>query len=146
MSSPPRNWSDRALDHLEEAGRRSSARRAVVELLGGQGCALTAAELDDALRASGRSVGRATVYRVLEQLRTARLVERLDTGQGSARYEPVRQGADHHHHLVCERCGNVVPFTDPGLERAIARVALAVDFDVAGHDVVLRGSCGGCAR
>jgi Fur family ferric uptake transcriptional regulator len=139
------SWSERALGRLEETGRRSAARRAVIEQLGRQGCALTAAELDDALRASGRSVGRATVYRVLEQLREARLVQRLDVGQGSARYEPIRHGADHHHHLVCERCGNVVPFADPALERAIDRVARVVDFEVADHDVVLRGACGACA-
>jgi Fur family ferric uptake transcriptional regulator len=118
-------WAERALGLLEERGKRSAARRAVIELLGRQ---------------------RATVYRVLEQLREARLVQRLDVGQGSARYEPVREGADHHHHLVCDRCGDVLPFADPALERAIDRVARAVDFDVAEHDVVLHGACGACAR
>ncbi len=145
MTGGPHGWSERALVRLEEAGRPSPARRAVVELLGEQGCAVTATELDDALRARGRSVGRATVYRVLEQLREARLVQRLDVGQGSARYEPVRGVGDNHHHLVCDRCGDVVPFADPGLERAIDRVARAVDFQVAEHDVVLHGACGSCA-
>lgn len=140
------DWTSRALDALERrAGRRTAARRAVVEHLGRQGCGVSAAEVEDALRANGRSVGRATVYRVLEQLRDARLVHRLDVGPGSSgRYEPVREGPDHHHHLVCDACGDVVPFADPALERAIDRVAARVDFDVDEHDVVLHGRCGAC--
>jgi Fur family ferric uptake transcriptional regulator len=139
------DWTTRALARLEaRAGRRSTARRAVVEHLGRQGCAVTAPEVEDALRAAGTAVGRATVYRVLEQLRDARLVQRLDVGHGGGRYEAVRHGPDHHHHLVCDSCGDVLPFADPALERAIAKVADAVDFHVADHDVVLHGSCGSC--
>lgn len=139
------DWTTEALERLESrAGRRSSARRAVVEHLGRQGCAVTAPEVEDALRAAGTKVGRATVYRVLEQLRDARLVQRLDVGHGGGRYEPVRHGPDHHHHLVCDRCGDVLPFADPALERAIANVARSVDFQVADHDVVLHGACGAC--
>ena len=145
MGADHRAWAERALGVLEERGRRSAARRAVVESLDRQRCALTAVELDDALRASGRAVGRATVYRVLEQLREAHLVQRVDVGRGGARYEPVRHGADHHHHLICDRCGDVVPFADPALERAIEHLARAVAFDVADHEVVLHGACGACA-
>lgn len=131
---------------LEAGGRRSGARCAVVELLGRQTCARTAAELDAELRAGGRGVGRATVYRTLEQLRELHLVQRLDVGDGSARYEPVRAGEDHHHHLVCDSCGDVLPFADDALERAISRIAREVDFRVADHDVTLHGSCAACVR
>jgi len=139
-------WTDTAVAALERrAARRSDVRRAVVEELGRQGCAVTAPDLEDALRAAGTAVGRATVYRVLEQLREARLVQRLDVGHGGGRYEAIRHGPDHHHHLVCDSCGDVLPLADPALERAIAKVADAVDFHVADHDVVLHGSCGACA-
>ena len=140
------DWTVRALSTLERrAGRRSAARRSVVEHLGRQHCAVSATDVEDALKASGSGVGRATVYRVLEQLRDARLVQKLDVGHGGGRYEPVRHGPDHHHHLVCDDCGDVLPFADPSLERAIAEVADRVDFQVAEHDVVLHGRCGGCA-
>jgi Fur family ferric uptake transcriptional regulator len=89
-------------------------------------------------------VGRATVYRVLEGLRDVHLVQRLELGREGARYEPARGGADHHHHFVCDTCGDVVPFSDPGLERAIARLANQASFDVSGHDVVLHGACERC--
>ena len=142
---PEDDWTARALDTLERrAGRRTAARRAVVEHLGRQACAVSASDVEDALKADDLGVGRATIYRVLEQLREARLVQKLDTGHGAGLYEPVRHGRDHHHHLVCDDCGDVVPFADSALERALAKVADRVDFRVADHDVVLHGSCGTC--
>jgi Fur family transcriptional regulator, ferric uptake regulator len=139
-------WSTRAVGELEAGGKRSSVRRAVVEKLGAQSCAVSAAELDAQLRADGSSVGRATVYRVLERLRELGMVERLDLGKAGTKYEPHRSGPAHHHHLVCDRCGDVVPFADPALEQAIHELEGRLDFAVSGHDVVLRGACGACAR
>ncbi len=140
------SWSAHALDVLAREGfRRGGARRAVVELLGRQDCALTAYDIDDALRASGHPVGRASVYRVLDVLQGLGLVQQVATGQGTTRYEPVDPTGEHHHHLVCDRCGTVTPFADPELERAIKRLSGRVRFDVDDHEVVLHGSCGRCA-
>ena len=72
------------------------------------------------------------------------LVERFEVGEGVARYEPADPGGDHHHHLVCDRCGNVTAFEDPDLERAIDRLSGRVDFAIDAHDVTLRGECPAC--
>jgi Fur family ferric uptake transcriptional regulator len=140
-------WIEHAEARLAEAGyRRGGARRAVIELLAGGHCAMTAAEIEDRLRAEGRAVARASVYRTLEQLDELRLVSRLDVGQGTARYEAALPSGDHHHHLVCDSCGKVQPFEDPELERTIQRLAERVpSFTVGEHDVVLHGECAGCA-
>jgi Fur family ferric uptake transcriptional regulator len=137
-------WSERALEALERGGKRSAARRAIVEKLGQQQCAISAADLADQLNADGRRVGRATVYRALEGLRERRMVQRLDLGREGTRYEPARAGAGHHHHFVCTNCGDVLPFTDSALERAIDRLAKRASFDVADHEVVLHGACQQC--
>jgi Fur family transcriptional regulator, ferric uptake regulator len=136
-------WSEHAFEQLTAAGhRRGGAREAVVELLGGQSCALSALEIEDALR-GGRRVGRASVYRVLDELVSLDLVSRVDVGDGVARYEP--QGPHHHHHLVCDGCGRLTPFQDDALELAIRRLADRVAFDVSDHDVTLHGSCERCS-
>lgn len=146
MTVASEDWREHALATLAGAGyRRGGARTAVVELLGGQRCALTAQEIDERLRASGRAVGRASVYRILEMLTELRLVQRIDVGQGVARYEPHQPGGEHHHHLVCDRCGTIAPFADPALEQAIERVSGRLQFDVGDHDVVLHGCCRDCA-
>lgn len=140
-------WIANAESSLQSAGYRASApRAAVLDLIGRQECVLSAREIADELRAGGREVGVATVYRTLELLEGMRLLQRLDVGDGSARYEPAMPGgAHHHHHLVCDRCGRVTPFEDPRLERAIDDLGERLDYLVAGHDVVLRGDCPDCA-
>jgi Fur family ferric uptake transcriptional regulator len=120
----------------------------VLELLAAQSCALTAVELEDALRRERRrAVSRASVYRILEELERVRLVQRVETGQAMVRYERVCGDAEeHHHHLVCDSCGVVMPFSDPGLERAIAKVSERVPLAVVSeHEIVLHGSCRECA-
>jgi Fur family ferric uptake transcriptional regulator len=141
MSAMEAAWAEHASARLTAAGhRRGGAREAVIELLDSQPCALTALESEDALRA-GRRVGRASVYRVLDELESLGLVSRVDVGDGIARYEPHR---GHHHHLVCDGCGRLEPFQDDALELAIRRLADRVSFDVSDHDVTLHGCCERC--
>jgi len=148
IPTPPAvDWIEHAEAALRAAGHRSSGpRSAVLELIGHQECVLSAREIADELRDGGRRVGVATVYRTLELLEGMRLLQRLDVGDGSARYEPALPGGEHHHHLICDRCGRVTPFDDPRLERAIEDLGRRLDYSVGDHDVILRGECPQCAR
>lgn len=134
------NWAERAKGRLNEAGFRSgAARRQVIELLEREDCALTALEIDRRLA----SVGRASVYRTLEQLEQLHLVHRVDVGGEGVAFERNDPGG-HHHHMVCERCGNLIPFSDPALERAIEGIGERAEFEITAHDVLLRGRCPDC--
>jgi Fur family ferric uptake transcriptional regulator len=140
-------WVQQAELALAAAGRkRGGARRALLELLAGQECALTAVEIEDALRArSSRPVSRASVYRILDELEAMALVQRVETGQAMVRYERVCEHEQHHHHLVCDQCGLVMPFSDAGLERAIDSLSERVPLAVSEHEIVLHGACRDCA-
>ena len=139
-------WTDHVHAVLSRAGlNRGGARERVIELLAKQECALSAVEIEEQLKESGRSTARASVYRVLDLLVDHGLVERVEVGDGQARFEPLHPGgAHHHHHLVCERCGRLVAFDDPGLERAINALSDRLGVRVEHHDVLLRGACGRC--
>lgn len=139
-------WSEHALSRLAEAGyKRGGARTAVVETLAAHKCAVTALELEDELRQRDVRVGRASVYRALELLEELHLVQRFEIERGTAGYERIDPSGHHHHHAICRRCGRMEPFEDRGLEQAIGQVAKEVPFEVAEHDVVLRGLCERCA-
>lgn len=86
------------------------------------------------------------MYRAIERLRDAGLVDRIEVGEGVARYEAVVPGGEHHHHVVCEVCGRITPFSDPSLERAIGGLADRLEHRVSAHDVLIRGACRRCAR
>lgn len=136
------SWAERTQRRLNEAGfRAGAARQRVIELLGGERCAITALEIDRRLP----NVGRASVYRTLEQLEQLDLVHRVDVGGEIVAFERI-DPSGHHHHIVCARCGRLAPFSDPDLERAIEAVGARADFEISGHDVLLRGVCLGCAE
>jgi Fur family ferric uptake transcriptional regulator len=139
-------WRDQVDRTLRGAGlRRAEARERVVDLLAAEPCALSAVEIEEALRQQGRPAGRASIYRALELLAEHGLVERVAVGPGLARFERVMpDGEHHHHHLVCEQCGRLVAFDDPGLERAIHRLSDRLGVRVEHHEVLLRGSCKDC--
>ena len=139
-------WAETTLASLRTRGHRDGgARRAVIALLGGQDCCLTAQEMFDEVRGRGRRVGIASVYRALEQLSRDGFIQRIDVGSGTTRFEPIHADGEHHHHLVCGDCGKVEAFADDELEAALRKVEEQTGYSVAGHDVVLRGVCDSCA-
>jgi len=145
MARVESNWSARALDNLQAEGlRNGGARRAVVEYLGGQPCCRSAQEIFDGIAKAGGRVGIASVYRALDQLVELHLAQRVELGDGIARFEPSHTGEQHHHHLVCDDCGKVEPFSDPGLERALAGAARRLSYAMHAHEVVLHGNCDDC--
>jgi len=111
-----------------------------------QVAARAALEIEDALRTGRRRVARASIYRILDELERLELVQKVEVGQAMARYEPRRPENGHHHHLVCDSCGAVMPFTDPELERAIKKTSRRVPIDVAVHEIVLHGACADCRQ
>jgi Fur family ferric uptake transcriptional regulator len=145
MDAVGHHWAEAAEQALADAGyRRGGARRAMLDLLDEQACALSAIEIEEILRTGSRAVSRASVYRILEELERLGLIQRVEVGQTMVRYEPVRTGSGHHHHLVCDHCGALRPFSDDELEQAIQRLSQRVPLTVSDHEVVLHGACADC--
>jgi Fur family ferric uptake transcriptional regulator len=141
----PAAWRDHAEVRLREAGHRSGrGRRAVIAVLSRTGCLMTASDILAELRDEHAEIGFATVYRALETLETLGLVRRVDAGTGSAAYEPVDPSGEHHHHVVCDRCGDVTAFEDDALERTIEELSRRLGHRIESHEVVLRGPCRAC--
>jgi Fur family ferric uptake transcriptional regulator len=138
-------WRAHAEQRLRAAGHRSGrGRRAVIDVLARHDCFMTANDILGELREERPGFGFATVYRALETLSELGLVRRVDAGTGSAAYEPVDPSGEHHHHVVCDRCGEVTAFEDDELERTIDELSRRLGREIESHEVVLRGACGSC--
>jgi Fur family ferric uptake transcriptional regulator len=138
-------WTEHVHAVLARAGlKHGGARQRIIELLAREPCALSAVEIEDALRAEGKTTGRASIYRVLDLLVDHGLVERVSVGQGLSRFERTHPSGEHHHHLVCDQCGRLVAFDDPDLEQAIDSLSERLGVRVEHHDVVLHGACEQC--
>jgi len=139
-SHPSIDWTSYATTQIQAAGlRRSGARQKVIQMLGRQSCALTALDIDAKLP----KVGRATVYRAIEQLEELNLIHRVDLGGNAFGYEKVDPTGDHHHHIVCDQCGKVEPFADEELEKAIHEIRRN-GFRISSHEITLKGTCQNC--
>jgi Fur family transcriptional regulator, ferric uptake regulator len=115
--------------------------RVLAELLG-EPNDLTAQQLHDRLRAGGGAIGLATVYRTLDALVDAELVEPLNHFRDARCYRVCHEG--HHHHLVCSRCHSIAELRDCSLEAPLARAAAEHGFLATGHELEVTGVCAAC--
>jgi len=79
----------------------------------------------------------ATVYRTVKLFEEAGLLERLEFGDGRARYEDAER--DHHDHLIDMASGEVIEFCDPEIERLKEAIALRLGYRLEGHRLELFG-------
>jgi Fur family ferric uptake transcriptional regulator len=91
------------------------------------------------IRAGCPGVGLVTVYRALDLFSSIGLVRRLDLGDGP-RYELAE---DHHHHLICESCGDISEFEACPVDGGLLR---EMDFEVSSHSLEVYGRCGVCRQ
>ena len=79
----------------------------------------------------------ATVYRTMRLFEEANVIDRLDFGDGRARFEENRDS--HHHHLIDLHTGEVFEFQSPEIESLKERIARELGYDLIGHRLELYG-------
>ena len=79
----------------------------------------------------------ATVYRTMRLFEEANVIEKLDFGDGRARFEENRDS--HHHHLIDLHTGEVVEFQSPELEILKEKIAREMGYELIGHRLELYG-------
>jgi Fur family ferric uptake transcriptional regulator len=103
----------------------------------------SAQEIHERLRAAGEGIGLTTVYRTLQGLVEAGEVDVLRTDSGESVYRRCASD-EHHHHLVCRRCGTAVEIEGPAVETWAQKVAEAHGFSDLSHTVEIFGLCREC--
>jgi Fur family ferric uptake transcriptional regulator len=79
----------------------------------------------------------ATVYRTVKLFEEAGILDRLEFGDGRARYEDAIR--DHHDHLIDISTGEVIEFVDPEIEALQAKIARRLGYSLKGHRLELYG-------
>lgn len=106
---------------------------------------LSVGDLEARLAEAGVQVGKATIYRALDLLKAAGLIQEHDFGEGFKRYEPLA-AQSHHEHLICLDCGKVVEFSNERIERMKALVTEEYGFRHHHHRLEIYGTCSDCQR
>jgi Fur family ferric uptake transcriptional regulator len=84
---------------------------------------------------SGISI--ATVYRTVKLFEEADILDKLEFGDGRARYEDATR--DHHDHLIDMNSGEVIEFVDPEIEALQEKIAQKLGYELRGHRLELYG-------
>ncbi|MEY4698143.1 MAG: hypothetical protein RIT14_2571 [Pseudomonadota bacterium] len=79
----------------------------------------------------------ATVYRTVKLFEESGILEKLEFGDGRARYEDAER--DHHDHLIDVNSGEVIEFVDPEIEALQERIAERLGYRLVGHRLELLG-------
>jgi Fe2+ or Zn2+ uptake regulation protein len=135
---------ERLAQELKRRGHRVTPQRAVIlETIAHMERHVTAQEVYDQARRRLPGLHLATVYRALEGLQQAGMVDPFHAGPGLTRFALTQQ--DHPHgHLVCQRCGRTVAF-DPGMAHELAQqVDQRHGYQVNLSHLTLRGLCPDC--
>lgn len=124
--------------------RNTRQRRAVSAVLDELDGFASAQQIHGELGRKGEKVGLSTVYRNLQALVDAELVDALRGGDGEVLYRRCEE-AEHHHHLVCRSCGRAVEVAGPAVEAWSSKVAATHGFVDVEHTLEIFGTCAECA-
>jgi Fur family ferric uptake transcriptional regulator len=79
----------------------------------------------------------ATVYRAVKLFEESGILEKLEFGDGRARYEDADR--DHHDHLIDMQTGEVIEFIDPDIEALQEKIAVRLGYKLKDHRLELYG-------
>ena len=79
----------------------------------------------------------ATVYRTVKLFDEAGILDKLEFGDGRARYEDAER--DHHDHLIDINSGSVIEFVDSDIEKLQEKIANKLGYKLMGHKLELYG-------
>lgn len=117
--------------------RLTGQRRVIAQVLQDSDDHPDVEELYARASAMDAAISIATVYRTVKLFEEAGILERLEFGDGRARYEDAER--EHHDHLIDMNSGEVIEFYDPEIEELQERIARKLGYELRGHKLELYG-------
>lgn len=126
------------LERCEARGlRMTEQRRTIASVLESSDDHPDVDELYARASAVDPGISIATVYRTVKLFEEAGILEKLEFGDGRARYEDAER--EHHDHLIDVTTGDVVEFVDPEIEALQEKIARRLGYKLQGHRMELFG-------
>jgi Fur family ferric uptake transcriptional regulator len=143
-----RHWQNR---FRENVSRWTVPREVILNILSRSSGHMSAKELYASLYRMYPGIGLTTVYRTLELLFRLGIVQRITSGDGQSRYE-LKSGnkKDHHHHIICTKCGKIIDYRDfvheelELVKKTEETLAKKHDFLITDHNIEFLGLCKDC--
>ena len=131
--------SDSIIERCEAKGlRMTGQRRMIAAVLESSHGHPDVEELYARASSKDPGISLATVYRTVKLFEETGILEKLEFGDGRARYEDADR--DHHDHLIDLATGQVIEFVDPEIEALQEKIAERLGYRLKGHRLELYGS------
>ena len=129
---------DTIVERCEAKGlRMTGQRRVIAQVLNDSQDHPDVEELYARATAIDDKISIATVYRTVKLFEEAGILDKLEFGDGRARYEDAER--EHHDHLIDLNSGKVIEFVDPEIEVLQEKIAAKLGYDLRGHRLELYG-------
>ena len=130
---------------IKQKGMKYTEQRAIIlQILVNLDDHLNAEEIHSIIQQEhpDQNIGIATIYRTLNFLEEVELVTSLSFGKDGKKYESKED--EHHDHLICTKCGEIVEFLDEQIEQRQEKIALKNGFKITDHSMQIYGICQSC--
>ncbi len=95
------------------------------------------------MKKRGIRVSRASLYRTLSLLIECGLAAKVEKTEKCTRYEHTF-GHKHHDHLICIKCGKIIPLSSEKLEQLQEKLCEEKKFKSITHTLAIKGYCSDC--
>lgn len=145
MNEEMKKISESWLKQLQENGCRiTGPRQVVVDIISSSQHILSPLEVYELARQCYPSIGLVTVYRTVEKLEEAGLIQRVHQPSGCHAFVASTKG--HNHLIICKKCGRADAFSGDRMDTLIADVGQESGFEVHDHWLQLFGVCNDCQK
>ena len=126
------------LDQCEIKGlRMTNQRKIIAEIIENTFDHPDVEELYNRASAIDDSISIATVYRTVKLFEESGILDKLEFGDGRARYENADR--EHHDHLIDINSGEIIEFVDEEIEKLQKKVAEKYGYNLVDHKLELYG-------
>ena len=133
---------EKLLAILEKTGHSNTKpRQLIFEILSNQ----KPISINELIKKVGDSMDRVSVYRTVELFEKIGIIQRVNIGW-KYKIELADKFIEHHHHLVCLNCRNIVDINEQSLESLIDKIAEQYDYKIENHQIELQGYCIKCSK
>jgi Fe2+ or Zn2+ uptake regulation protein len=104
---------------------------------------LSALEIYQNLLKKKKKIGLTSIYRSLDLFESLGFVFKIINGRPGVKYK-LCELEDHHHHIICKACGNVVELNFCDISDWSKKVTESTGYQVVDHQLNFYGFCKSC--
>lgn len=131
---------------LKEQGYKLTKQRRIIYkvIINNRDKHLSPEDIYEKVKHKYPEIGLTTVYRTLQLFEELGLMYKMNFNDGCSRYELKKNTNDHHHHLICLKCGKILEVELDLLENLELEIEDKVEFEIISHSVKFFGYCEDC--